>query len=461
MSEKDTIAAVSTPLGPGGIGIIRLSGAAAISIAEKIAKTNEPILSQRADRSVNYAKVVDPVSGSLVDEALVTVMRAPNSYTREDVVEINTHSGIPTLRQTLRLAISCGARLAEPGEFTKRAYLSGRIDLTQAQGVAGIIRAKSQAAARAAVRQADGCLSREISDMRVLLVALAAELEAAIDFADEDPEAMSPIEVSARAQSAIQIIDRLSREAARGRVADTGLSTAIIGLPNVGKSSLLNALSREDKAIVSQHPGTTRDIVEAQVLLGNIPLNLRDTAGWRLIDDELEAQGIERSRRAMAQADLILLVVDGSEPLRAGDLELCSMLRTHAQAIILINKADLPPAFEQSELPTVVAGTPVVFVSAVLGSGLDALDRVVSRLFDMEDVADGAEMMLADVRQEEALREAKNNLEEAVQATTKGFSEEITASLIKDAIKGLDSFTGRRLDEEILDKIFSMFCIGK
>jgi tRNA modification GTPase len=460
MTPQDTIAAVSTPVGPGGIGIVRLSGPDALSIAEKLSQTGGLPLSRRQSHTVAYAKLVDPVSGDLVDEVLITVMRAPTSYTREDVVEINCHSGTPTLHMVLRLVLGQGARAAEPGEFTKRAFLSGRIDLTQAEAVAALVQARTESAARAAARQADGHLGKKLRAIRVSLVDLRAQLEAALDFSDEDVDPIVRNRVKSFLQTGAAEIEALMRLAERGRLINKGVRTAIVGRPNVGKSSLLNALAMEDKAIVSPEAGTTRDIVEAQAIMARVLLDLKDTAGWRAPLNDIEAQGIARSRRAFDQADLAILVLDGSERLQAEDHELFKALEMTKPLVIAINKGDLPPALSEEELPPALRGTPVVKVSATTRAGLDRLAESVGSALGLSDL-EGGETIVANARQESDLSQARGKLLEAVGAYDAGYGEEIVSMLVGEAVCSLGRLSGEDLTEELLDQIFSSFCIGK
>jgi tRNA modification GTPase len=460
MNQQDTIAAVSTPMGPGGIGIIRLSGPDALSIAGKVSKTGDPPLSRRRSHTVTYAKIVDPETGDVIDEALITLMRAPTSYTREDVVEINCHSGVPTLHMVLKLVLDQGARAAEPGEFTKRAFLSGRIDLTQAEAVAALVRAQTESAARVAARQADGHLAGKLRVVRGSLVDLRAQLEAALDFSDEDIDPVALEQVNVCLRAAVVEIEGLMRLAERGRLIDKGVRAAIVGRPNVGKSSLLNVLAMEDKAIVSPEAGTTRDIVEAQAVIAQTFLDLKDTAGWRAPTTDIEAQGIARSRQALDRADLAILVLDGSENFKTEDQELFEALDMTKPLVTVINKCDLPPAFSEEALPAALREAPIVRLSAATKSGLEGLAESIGAALGL-GTFDGGGAIVFSARQEKDLSQARDKLFEAVNAYEAGYGEEIVSVLVGDAVNFLGRLSGEDLTEELLDHIFSRFCVGK
>ncbi len=461
MTENDTIAAISTPVGMGGIGIIRISGPKALEVGAKLIGSDPLSLSKRPSHTLFHARIRDPLDRRPIDECLVSVMRAPRSYTREDVVEINLHSGTPSMRRVLELALGSEARLAEPGEFTRRAFLSGRLDLTQAEAIASLIRARSAAAARAAARQAEGHLSQRIVAVRDELLETAAYLEATVDFSDEDIETLDREDVRIRFDKHVDELEALVAAAARGRVYDNGLRTALVGRPNVGKSSLLNALSREERAIVHAQPGTTRDIVESTVLIGEVPLLLRDTAGWRDPSDDIEAEGIARSRAALDSADLVLLILDGSEPLSGEDKALIDALAGNQKTIVVINKSDLPSRLDLDRLPHQLQGLPRVQLSATKREGLQDLEGTVLGLVGLGSEPEANDMILADARQQEELHVARAALFEAREALVGGFGEEIMAPLIKDSARGLSSFIGEDVDEAVLDRVFARFCIGK
>ncbi|MDP1808554.1 MAG: tRNA uridine-5-carboxymethylaminomethyl(34) synthesis GTPase MnmE [Actinomycetota bacterium] len=461
MSGTETIAAISTPIGPGGIGIIRLSGPAALPIVAGLTSVGPNDVNTRPSHTTSLTKIIDPATGVLVDEALVTIMKAPNSYTREDVIEINCHSGMPTLRAVLNLVLAGGARLAEPGEFTKRAFLSGRIDLTQAQAVISLIEAQSDAAARAAASQAEGHVSARINAYRQELIGLAAELEAAIDFSDEEIGPVDAGRLRRQIEAVGEGIEELLKRVEQGRIIDNGLTAVIVGRPNVGKSSLLNALAMEDKAIVSPQPGTTRDVVESRVMLGDVPVQIKDTAGWRVPGDDIETQGIIKTQAALAAADLVILVLDGSESLKAEDLELIGVFKKNTVVVAAINKSDLPQRLNADDLPIAVKDGLIVRLSARTGDGLDSLSAGVAGMIGRLKSAEGNEAIMAGAQQEQDLIRAKASLSGALAASAGSYGEEIVSVFVKEAIVHLGRFCGHDVGEEVLSEIFSRFCIGK
>lgn len=336
--EFDTIAAISTPLGEGAIAIVRLSGTDALKIAQSVYKGKN--LTQVASHTINYGHIFE--EKRLVDEVMVSVMRAPKTFTREDIVEINTHGGIAVTQEILQLLLRNGARLAEPGEFTKRAFLNGRIDLAQAESVMDLIRAKTDKAANIAVKQLDGSLSKMINNIRQEILESLAQVEVNIDYPEyDDVETMTSQMLLEKTAHFEQLLENLLSTAKRGKILREGLKTAIIGRPNVGKSSLLNQLLREEKAIVTDIAGTTRDVITEFANIGGVPLELVDTAGIRETDDLVEAIGVERSKKALAEADLVLLVLDASNELTDKDLELLELSK-NSNRIVLLNKTDLP-----------------------------------------------------------------------------------------------------------------------
>jgi tRNA modification GTPase len=478
----DTIVALSTASGTAAIGIVRLSGVDAVRIAEQAFRpARQPDLGESHTHVMRYGHVVDPRTGRPVDEALAVVMRAPATYTREDVVEVHCHGGRAAQRAVLRVMIGLGARPAEPGEFTKRAFLHGRIDLTQAEGVAGIVQARSASALRASVRQLDGGLADRVRDLRADLVAILAGMEVAIDFSDEDVD-----EVDAEATEAgLAAIESRLREllstALLGRALEEGVRTAIVGRPNVGKSSLLNALLMRERAIVSEFPGTTRDTVEELVEIAGIPLCLVDTAGLRSSDDHVERLGIERSRQALEQADLVLVVLDLTEGVTPEDEELLAAVPP-ARTIVVGNKRDLVEARDTAARDTAARDTAglglaeaglrapdltfagkwtVCEVSARTGSGVDDLRRAVETIIVGDNGLQLEEPLLATERQRSLVEQSVA----AVTAACRGMSEGAPVELVCDDVRrsadALGSITGEDLVPDLVDEIFRRFCIGK
>ncbi|MDU4961311.1 MAG: tRNA uridine-5-carboxymethylaminomethyl(34) synthesis GTPase MnmE [Sporomusaceae bacterium] len=457
--SDDTISAVATAAGEGGIGIIRISGAAAIGIAGQLfSGVNGRTAAELKPFQAAYGRIADPVSGDVIDEALLLVMKAPHSYTREDVVEIHCHGGGVALRRILDLTFRLGSRPAEPGEFTKRAFLNGRLDLSQAEAVIDVIRAKSDASLRVAVSHLGGAMAAEVGSMRQHLLELIAHLEATIDFPEEDIDepAMAAV-VDGIVSLAVQT-DRLLSTADTGRILRDGLSTVIIGKPNVGKSSLLNALVREERAIVTAIPGTTRDMIEEYVTVRGIPLRLIDTAGIRPTEDLVERIGVERARAVTGQADLLILMLDRSQPLSAEDREVLRLL-TGRTAIILLNKSDLPPQWDAAVIGPLAAGHSLLEVSVLNREGLDRLeDEIVRLVYSGQAVSEGA--FVTSVRHLNCLREVQRHLQSAQEAAAVMPADCVVIDL-RSAWEALGKISGDTVGEDIIDEIFSRFCIGK
>lgn len=461
MHLQDTIAAISTPIGEGGIGIVRLSGDQAVEIADTFFRAASGItLKNATSHTLLYGFVVDPKTGKKIDEVLVTLLRRPRTYTREDTVEINCHGGIVALRQTLLLALESGCRMAEPGEFTKRAFLNGRIDLAQAEAVIDIIRSRTAASLQVAICQLEGRLSQKVKALREALLNVQAHLEAAIDFPEEDLSPFSGQRLRQETERIFSEMMRLMENAESGQVYREGIKAAIVGKPNVGKSSLLNALARENKAIVTSIPGTTRDIIEEVVSIRGIPLHLRDTAGLREPGDEIEQIGVELSRKSIREADLVLYVADGSEPLTSEDFSIISETK-HKKTLVVVNKIDLPERIEEEMLRQALEPERLVKISALSGDGLEDLEQAVVDLVFAGKVFSLDDTLVSSVRHQHALKKAAEGLKEAVTATENNFPEEITATVVRDAIDALGEIVGETATEDLLDKIFSEFCIGK
>ncbi len=458
--SDDTIAAISTPLGEGGIGIVRLSGPDAVSLVDQafVSPKGRRLASAR-NWSLNFGWIVDK-HGEKIDEVIVSVMRAPHSYTREDVVEINCHGGLIPLQGVLERILELGARLAEPGEFTKRAFLHGRLDLSQAEAVIDVIRAKTDRGHRLAMRQLEGSLSRVIKEMRGKLVGLLAGIEAGIDFPDEvgdmEPEAIR------------QIIDDVSGEIAKmlatadtGRLLREGIDTAIVGKPNVGKSSLLNRLVRENRAIVTDVPGTTRDVIEEIVNIGGFPFVVRDTAGIRHTEDVVEKIGVERAIALMEGADLVLCVVDGSSPLDDDDISL--LQQVHGKTAVLVaNKSDIGSAESDERYREILPDVPIVRISAATGEGLEKLEQtIVEQVIQGGIDLTGDSLVVTRARHKQALKEAAASLEAARRTLEMGLPQDLIAIDIRGAAESLGEVTGESVTDEVIERIFADFCIGK
>jgi len=459
VSLSETIAAISTPPGRGGIGIVRLSGPQSRFIAEKLVQLRGPLEHARA----RLADVLD--AESKIDEALVTFFAAPNSYTAEDLVEIAAHGSPVVLDLLLKKALQCGARLAEPGEFTQRAFLSGRMDLTQAEAVRDLIEAQTVTQARLAASQMGGALSHRIQPVKLKLLELIALLEAGIDFAEDDLSVAPPSEIQRRIGELQPPLAALEATYAHGRILHDGLTLAIVGRPNAGKSSVFNALIERDRAIVTAMPGTTRDTVSERITLGGIPLELVDTAGLREATDEAERLGIARSREALADAAIVLVVIatdelDASGNLREDDAQLIDAVRGRA-ALIALNKSDLAVQSMGSawrDMPCDF-GLPTLATSAVTGQGITELREAILKLATGGAAAEPG--MLTSLRHHQAITSAIDGLSRASYAVDTGIPHEMVLLDLYETLRSLDSLTGQTTPDDVLNLIFSTFCIGK
>jgi tRNA modification GTPase len=453
---QDTIAAISTPLGEGGIGIIRLSGPDALAVTQRIFRgsTNGGFTSHR----FLFGTIVDPVTDELVDEVLVVAMLAPRSYTCEDVVEVQCHGGFLMVQRILQLVLAQGARLAEPGEFTRRAFLNGRIDLVQAEAVIDVIRAKTDAALALAQRQRDGHLSQALYAIRDDLRHALALVEAFIDFPEDDLDAASVAELTMKIAGATVAVGRLVDGALSGRVLREGVTVALVGRPNVGKSSLLNALLREKRAIVTSVPGTTRDIIEEVVNIGGLPVRLQDTAGIRESEDIVEQEGVRRTLATIPESDLVLFLVDGSSPISADDQLILTAIGA-ARCLLVITKSDLP---RRLVLPSTMGELQQVEVSVARDDGLERLRHLIHDAFLSGWAEDGREQLaLSHVRQRDALSRCAEALQRAAAGVDLSVELELVAADLRDALAHLGEVTGETTPDDVLDLIFSRFCIGK
>jgi tRNA modification GTPase len=461
MLLSDTIAAIATPHGEGGIGIVRVSGSLAISIACKIFKSSKR--ASPADfpsHTLNHGHVIDSIKGNIVDEVMLSVMRAPKSYTAEDVVEFNCHGGSVPLITVLDLTLQAGARLAEPGEFTRRAFLNGRIDLAQAEAVADLIRSKTDLARQIAVDGLTGRISAEVNNLNEKLANLLAEVEASIDFPEEELDFLD-LDAMRRTVNDIQDgLELLIASASEGKIVRDGINIAILGKPNVGKSSLLNRLLRLTRAIVTEIPGTTRDTIEETLNLHGIPVNLTDTAGIRGTEDIVEKQGVERSRSYLDRAALILMVFDASEPLTDLDIELLEEASSRS-AILVLNKTDLPIATMPKDLQLYAPEKTVVQTSMLHGSGVEELESAVLHHVIGGDFVQGDSPIITNVRHDDALRRAQASLSHAIKSLDAKMPSEFIAVDLRSSLDAIGEIVGKTTTEDILDRIFSQFCIGK
>ena len=459
LALDDTIAAISTPIGEGGIGIVRLSGPEAKAILSKVfvpsGRHPEESLNFEPDsHRFYYGHVVDRDEGVIVDEVLAVLMRTPRTYTRQDIAEIHCHGGIVPLRRTLELVLRCGARLAQPGEFTLRAFLNGRIDLAQAEAVLDIVRAKTEVSLRVAMQQLDGHISQQVRGIRSMLVDALAYLEASLDFPEDE---IPPLDLASVLAQAKEQLEALLAQADQGLVYRQGVRTAIVGRPNVGKSSLLNALLRTSRAIVTPIPGTTRDTLEETLNLRGIPLCLVDTAGITKSTDFIGRLGIERSRQALQQADLILMVIDGSETLQVEDFEIAESVRNRI-AIVVVNKADLPAVAEDS---MILPEARHVHLSALTGEGLNLLEEAIVDTIFSGQVQTSDVPVISNPRHCEILRRALAQVADAQNSSHTPLAADLTAIDLTAAVSALGEITGETVNEDVLDAIFSNFCIGK
>jgi tRNA modification GTPase len=446
---EDTIVAISTPPGRGGIGIIRLSGPSARTIAEPLLKLRHPL----APAQARFAEILDD-TGETLDEAVVTYFNAPHSYTSEDIVEIAAHGSPVLLDHLLRRCLAAGARLAEPGEFTQRAFISGRLDLTQAEAVHDLIEATTLHQARIAAQQLGGSLSRHITPIKQQLITLIAALEAGIDFAEDDIDLLPSSEISAQIQTIQTPLTALESTFTYGRIVRDGFTLAIVGRPNVGKSSLFNRLVKRDRAIVTATPGTTRDLVTERISLEGLPVELIDTAGLRESTHEAETIGIAKSREAMAEADVVLLVLDATEPVHQDDEATLAHLATRPFLLVL-NKQDLAPAAQPIKQYTY----PVLGTSALTGAGVPELRHAILSLLTRQ-APGGETALITNLRQQQAVSAALVPLGRVQQAAPTIPHELILLDLY-EALQALDSLTGNTTSDDILNLIFSKFCIGK
>lgn len=456
---QDTIAAIATPSGEGGISVIRVSGDEAVAISDRI-YSGKSKLSDVATHTVNYGFIREPESGERIEEVLVTVMRAPRSFTREDVVEISCHGGFVSVRKVLDLLLEHGARLAEPGEFTKRAFLNGRIDLTQAEAVIDLIRAKSDRAFKIALKQSEGSLSKRIKELRHRLVELMAHIEVNIDYPEHDVEELTNAFIKTKCKEAMDDIDRLLVSAQQGKILREGLTTAIIGRPNVGKSSLLNTLVQEERAIVTDIAGTTRDVVEEYVHVNGIPLKLLDTAGIRETSDIVEKIGVEKSRQALGDADLILLVFNGAEQLLPEEREMIQEL-SGRQVIAIINKLDLEQRIEEQVLIDAFGEERVVRMSLLEQQGVRDLEKAIGDLFFSGQIEASDLTYVSNARHIHLLKLAKSALSEAYGAAEAFVPIDMIQIDIRNAWEHLGEIIGDSVSESLIDQIFSQFCLGK
>ena len=462
MKFQDTIAAIATARGEAGIGIVRVSGSLALPIAAELFRSPRGVSpTELPTHTLTYGHVIDTTAADeVIDEVLLGVMHAPRTYTGEDIVEFNCHGGIVPLTAVLNLIVKNGARIAEPGEFTKRAFLNGRLDLAQAEAVAELIASKTDLSRKIAIEVLAGKLSDTVNRLSDRLAGLLAEIEASIDFPEEDLDFMK-VEAQLETARTIQTdLTTLLETADEGRLITEGVNVAILGKPNVGKSSLLNALVGTTRAIVTDIPGTTRDTIEETVNIGGIPLKLIDTAGIRQTDDIVEQHGVERSRAVRDRAELLLLLFDASQSLNDADLELLQIARS-AKAILILNKIDLPVGTAPMALLAHCPEKRVVETAIPEGKGLEKLKAAVSEELLGGELRVGESPIVTNARHQEALRRAGEGLSYAIESLENGMPPDLVAVDLRIGLDGLGDIVGKTTTEDILDRIFSQFCVGK
>lgn len=457
LTQFDTIAAVSTPIGEGGISIVRLSGEDAIEIANKVFKGKN--LELVPTHTIHYGHIINPKTKQIIDEAMVSVMKGPKTFTRENVVEINCHGGMVVTNEILQLLLANGARMADPGEYTKRAFMNGRIDLTQAESVMDIIRAKTDKSREIAMNQLKGGLLTKIRELRQNLLDTMAQEEVNIDYPEYDMDDMTGSQMKEVAQQVSKKIEKLLLTAQEGKIMRNGLATAIVGRPNVGKSSLLNYLTQDEKAIVTDIAGTTRDTLEEYVSIKNIPLKLIDTAGIHETEDKVEKIGVERSKKAVQEADLVLLLLDGSRELSDEDRELLNFTKSKKR-IIILNKSDLGKKITQEMIQN-ITDSPVVITSILEKDNLDKLANEIEKMFfsGIENSANQA--MVTNQRQAALLQKAHQSLQEVISGVESAMPLDLVQIDLKDAWDTLGEITGESAPDELITELFSQFCLGK
>ena len=452
----ETIAAISTAYGEGGIGIIRISGPESFGILRTVFACKGEIESRR----MNFGLIVDPDTGEVVDEVLAVYMKGPSTYTGEDVAEIDCHGSVVSLRKTLALVLRLGARMAEPGEFTKRAFLNGRMDLSQAEAVIDVIRAKADASYEAALSQMEGALSRRVREIRAKVLDILVDLTVNIDYPDEDIEQLTYEKLLADLDDAEEDIDALLATAGTGRMVKEGIRVAIVGRPNVRKSSLMNCLLRQSRAIVTEVPGTTRDTIEEAVSIRNIPVYLIDTAGIRQTADLVERIGIERTKEAFNTADLIVVIVDASAPLTEEDRDILSRL-SERRSLVLLNKTDLGNAVTPRDIADISPNSDIIKTCLITGEGIEEIEDKIEALVYGGKLSQKDSVMVNNVRHEELLRKAKQSLSDASVITETGEALDIIEIDIREAYDYLGEIIGETVSDEVLDEVFSRFCLGK
>ncbi len=458
--DFDTITSISTPMGEGAIGIVRLSGPQTIEIGDKLYKGKKK-LAEVDSHTINYGHIIDPDTKETVEEVMISVLRAPKTFTREDIIEINCHGGILTINRILELTMTHGARIAEPGEYTKRAFLNGRIDLSQAEAVMDFIRSKTDRASKVAMNQIEGRLSDLIKRQRQSILEILAQVEVNIDYPEYDDVEDATTEFLLQQSKRIkQEINQLLETGAQGKIMREGLSTVIVGRPNVGKSSMLNNLIQDNKAIVTEVAGTTRDVLEEYVNVRGVPLRLVDTAGIRDTEDIVEKIGVERSRKALSQADLILFVLNNNEALTEDDQTLYDVVKNE-DVIVIINKTDLETNLDINEVKEMIGDTPLIQTSMLKQEGIDELEIQIRDLFFGGDVQNQDMTYVSNSRHISLLKQARQSIQDAIDAAESGIPMDMVQIDLTRTWEILGEIIGESASDELIDQLFSQFCLGK
>lgn len=458
--DFDTITSISTPMGEGAIGIVRLSGPEAVEIGDKLYKGKKK-LKDVASHTINYGHIIDPETNEVVEEVMISVLRAPKTFTREDIIEINCHGGILTINRILELTMTHGARMAEPGEYTKRAFLNGRIDLSQAEAVMDFIRSKTDRASKVAMNQIEGRLSDLIKRQRQSILEILAQVEVNIDYPEyDDVEDATTEFLLAQSKKIKTEIDQLLETGTQGKIMREGLSTVIVGKPNVGKSSMLNNLIQDNKAIVTEVAGTTRDVLEEYVNVRGVPLRLVDTAGIRDTEDIVEKIGVERSRKALSEADLILFVLNNNEPLTEEDRTLYEVIKNE-DAIVIVNKTDLERRLDIEEVKNMIGDMPLIQTSMLKQEGIDELELQIRDLFFGGEVQNQDMTYVSNSRHISLLKQARYTIQDAIDAAEAGIPMDMVQIDLTRTWELLGEIIGESASDELINQLFSQFCLGK
>ncbi len=457
----NTIAAISTSLSASGIGIIRISGDEAIAIADRLfASHKKKQLKNQKTHTMHYGNIIDPKEDEIVDEVLVSVMRGPNTYTKEDIIEINCHGGVIVMQRILQLVISHGATLADPGEFTKRAFLNGRLDLSGAEAVIDIINAKTNLGLKSSVNQLKGAVYHHIEEVRREILELIAHIEASIDYPEYDIDELSDDHVIRRLNGIEEGIHKMIQSSEVGKIIREGIKTAIVGKPNVGKSSLMNALLKEERAIVTDIAGTTRDVLEEYMNVLGIPLRIMDTAGIRKTEDVVEKIGVSKSKAVVEESDLVIMMLDASRETTNEDKYICDLVKDK-KVIVLLNKIDLSMETTEEDIRVLMPDVTVIPTSIVDYTGLEQLEKVIKDMFLLGDIAMDNGLYITNVRHKVSLEQALKSVGAVKESIHIGMPEDCWSIDLKNTYDYLGEITGDQVGEDLINQIFSQFCLGK